>query len=105
MLGMFSLFGCLMLFIVVGGIFLVLSAVLRMFGWGRGYGYYRPYRRPWFFGGLGLPFLFGGREFRRREEFYEHRHHEHRHHEHHHHHHDGGFGGHHHGGGHHGGHH
>lgn len=97
MLGMLSLFGCLMLFIVVGGIFLVLSALLRMLGWGRGYGYYRPYRRPWFFGAM--PFLFGEREFRRREEFYEHRHH---HHEHHHHH-NGGFGGHH--GEHHGGHH
>jgi hypothetical protein len=94
-LGMFGLLGCLALFVVVGGIFFVLMALLR----GRGYGYYRTYRRPWFFGAI--PFLFDERPFVRREEFFEHRHH---HHEHHHHHHDGGFGGHH-GGGHHSGHH
>jgi hypothetical protein len=102
MLGMVALLGCLALFVVFGGIFFVLMALLRGFGWGRGYGYYRPYRRPWFFGGLPfLPFLFGERPFMRREGFYEHRHHpyEHHHEHHHHHHHGGGFGGHH--GGHH----
>jgi hypothetical protein len=98
-LGMFTLLGCLALFVVVGGIFFVIMALLRVFGWGRGYGYYRPYRRPWFFGGSGLPFLFGPGPFERRGEFFEHRHHHHEHHEHHHHHHGGGFGGHHHGGG------
>jgi hypothetical protein len=100
-LGMFTLLGCLALFVVVGIIFFVIMALLRLFGWRRGYGYYRPYRRPWLFEGLGLPFLFG-RPFRRREEFFEHRHHRH---EHHHHHHGGGFGGHHHHGGGFGGHH